>query len=165
VAELQKDHSRVRLGVRGEYRRIAFHIVGRVQMKYDGGFWNEWCLSFQDGRYGWLGEAMGQYSVSFQTKTPVNLPSEDQIELGQEINIAGKIYTLTSWEEASYYSAEGELPTELPLGETSVFADLSNSDGGFATLDFSESPPLVFLGEYVTVQDLKLQGLQATEVQ
>jgi hypothetical protein len=76
------------------------------------------------------------------------------------MTIGGKAYVLSNLEEASYFSAEGELPSEIPLGESSLFADLSNSDGGLATLDFSEDPPLAFVGEYVPVEELKFQGLK-----
>lgn len=160
VAELQKDKSRIQLGVRGQYKGIPFGVVGRVQMKYDAGTWNEWCLSFQDGRFGWMGESMGNYSVSFQSPAQEKLPTEDKLEVGANLTVAGKSYTLTNIEEAAYFSAEGELPAEIPLGEASLFVDLSNSDGGFATLDYSETPPLVFVGEYVPFEDFKFQGLK-----
>ncbi len=39
-------------------------------------------------------------------------------------------------------------------------ADLQGDDSSFATLDYSEEPPLVFLGEYVEFDALQLSGLR-----
>ena len=41
--------------------------------------------------------------------------------------------------------------------------DLGSEDGKFATLDYSEDPPLVFLGEYVDFDSLKMTGLREFE--
>ncbi len=39
-------------------------------------------------------------------------------------------------------------------------ADLTGPGRRFATLDYSEEPPLVFLGEYVEFEELHLSGLR-----
>ena len=38
-----------------------------------------------------------------------------------------------------------------------LFADLRTADGQFATIDYSEAPPLLFLGEAVEFDDLQLE--------
>lgn len=164
VAELQKDSSLIQLGVRGEYKRVPFSVVGRIQLKYESGFWNEWFIAFQDGTSAWLGEAMGDYMISTELVTQDKLPSEDKLEPGMNVKINGKDYSISDIEEAAYVSIEGELPSEVPLGESATFADLANSDGGFGTLDFSESPCTVYTGEYVDFEDFKFQGLKNAEV-
>ena len=37
--------------------------------------WNEWYCAFDDGRGGWLGDAAGEYTVSFETTVPEPLPA------------------------------------------------------------------------------------------
>jgi hypothetical protein len=37
-------------------------VVGRIQLRYDAGFWNEWYILFDDGSAGWLSDASGQYA-------------------------------------------------------------------------------------------------------
>ena len=65
MATLQIDGSPLQPGVLGEYKGVGFSVVGRIQLRYDRGIWNEWHLMFSDGRSGWLGEAGGTYAVSF----------------------------------------------------------------------------------------------------
>ena len=55
VAQLHQDGSVLQVGTQGQFQRVAFSIVGRIQLKYDSGFWNEWFMTFQDGKSGWLG--------------------------------------------------------------------------------------------------------------
>ena len=46
-------------------QRPAFGIVGRIQQQYEGGYWNEWYLLFDDQREGWLSEGSGQFYLTF----------------------------------------------------------------------------------------------------
>src|SRR5262249_3832995 len=50
--------------------------------------------------------------------------------------------------------ARGEIPYRLVPGQDHPFADLSGPAGAFGTLDYSESPPLLFLGREVTLDEL-----------
>ena len=44
-----------------------------------------------------------------------------------------------------------------------LFADLRTADGHFATLDYSETPPLLFLGAFVQFDELELKDLRAPD--
>jgi hypothetical protein len=44
-----------------------------------------------------------------------------------------------------------------------LFADLRTQDGRFATIDYSEDPPLLFLGETVEFASLQLRNLRQFE--
>jgi hypothetical protein len=56
--------------------------------------------------------------------------------------------------EASAVAAKGEIPYKLVPGEQYYYADLSGPGGEFATLDYSQNPPLVFLGREVALNEL-----------
>ena len=43
------------------------------------------------------------------------------------------------------------------------FVDLETTDGRFATIDYSEAEPLLFLGETVEFEDLQLKNLRHFE--
>lgn len=43
------------------------------------------------------------------------------------------------------------------------FADLRTPGRAFATLDYSETPPLLFTGEWVEFEELNLKGLRQFE--
>ena len=64
---------------------------------------------------------------------------------------------------AEYLSAEGELPFASALGERAPLADLTAAGGGFATLDYSEEKPLLFLGQWATPEELSLTNLRVPE--
>lgn len=52
------------------WRGTHFAVVGRLQVRWAAGTWNEWYCVFDDGRVGWLGDAAGEYTVSFETTVP-----------------------------------------------------------------------------------------------
>lgn len=163
IAELQPDGSPLQLGVRGEYDKVGFSVLGRIQMRYPEGYWNEWHLGFDDGRQGWLGEAQGLYALSFPAETEKTLPAYEALELGQELPLEGADYRVRDKREADYISMEGELPFRVPLGESCPLADLAGPENRFATIDYSESPPLLFMGRYVGFDSLRFNGLKVFE--
>ena len=162
VAQLQADGTPIQLGARGIYKNDAFEVVGRVQLRTSAGFWNEWTLAFSNGNGGWLGEAQGTYAVSFRVPEAA-APSRASLKLGSKLDIAGRTYVVRERVEAEYLSAEGELPFKPPLGEKAPSIDLISPDGFFATLDYSETPAVVFAGEYEEFEELHLTGLRAFE--
>ncbi len=162
VADLHEDGSVVQLGARGSYKGTAFSVVGRLQLRFPDGYWNEWHLGLADGRQGWLGEAAGTYAVSFPAQE-ASLPTFDALRVGSTVKLGGVAYEVSDLRHAEYLSAEGELPFQAPLGEEAPLADLRGEGARFATLDYSEDAPLAFLGEYVPFPQLKLDGLKAVE--
>ena len=74
MAALLADASPLQLGTQGRYRDKPFTVVGRIQLRYSQGLWNEWYILFADQRGGWLGEMLGNYVVTFPVKTTESLP-------------------------------------------------------------------------------------------
>ncbi|MEW5977541.1 MAG: DUF4178 domain-containing protein [Acidobacteriota bacterium] len=160
MAQLQQDGTPLQLGAAGQYRGTHFAIVGRIQLRFDHGLWNEWHLLFDDMRSGWLGEAQGTYAVSFVTSVKEEVPSFESLAVGQFVTLNGKRFEVRDLQEAACVSGEGELPFRVGSGYLAPLADLLGESAGFATLDYSESPALVFLGEYVEFEQLHLTGLR-----
>ena len=71
--------------------------------------------------------------------------------------------TVTTITKAHYGGVEGELPFEYWDKTEMVFADLRSASRGFGTIDYSEDPPLFFLGEAVEFDELKLRNLREFE--
>lgn len=163
VAQLQPDGSPLQLGARGKHQGDSFEVVGRVQMSTGGTLWNEWSIVFADGKQGWLGEAQGHYAVSFQAEAPGGVPGFDKLRVGAKLELGGTVFRVRDLLKAEYLSAQGELPFRPPLGEKVPSADLSAPGRKFATLDYSEVKPLLFLGEYEEFDDLHLSGLREFE--
>jgi hypothetical protein len=70
---------------------------------------------------------------------------------------------VTSLTRAHYKGVQGELPFAYWDKSDVLFADLRTIDGRFATVDYSEEKPLLFLGEAVEFDSLKLKNLRAFE--
>ena len=175
VADLPATSSPVQIGTEGRYRDRTFVVVGRIVYEYERGGWNEWHLVFNDGASGWLADAQAEYAVSFLREgASRRLPDQKSIRRGQQLHlpVAGsgaaattaefQVTTLT-W--ARYGGVQGELPFEYWNKHEVLFADLRSADGagGFATIDYSEPEPLVFVGEFVEFDTLGMTNLKQFE--
>ncbi|MFM8332608.1 MAG: DUF4178 domain-containing protein, partial [Candidatus Methylumidiphilus sp.] len=159
MAELMDDPTLIQLGATGHWRKQGFTVVGRIQLRYRQGLWNEWHLLFDNGRAGWLGEASGQCTVSFLTPPQEPLPPHGTLKPGAQLTLSGHRFTVTDLEEGHCVAGEGELPFRVGAGFPAASVDL-RSGAAFATIDYSEAPPLLFLGESVAFADLRLAGLR-----
>jgi hypothetical protein len=163
MAELISDPTPLQLGAGGTYRGTHFAVVGRIQVEYPEGAWNEWFLVFDDGRSGWLGEAAGTYAVSFETEVAETLPAWEKLRSGQEVPLNGLRYEVSDVRTARVVGGEGELPFVVTGGYQARVADLRTDTERFATLDYSDETPRVFLGDAVEFGALHLQGLREFE--
>ncbi|PKA17242.1 DUF4178 domain-containing protein [Leptospira haakeii] len=179
AGELADDHSIIQLGTQGNYNGTPFRVIGRIQLKFELGFWNEWHLMEGDGSSAWLGEAQGSYyytklNVGVQTdKIPTLEGEEDPIVIasGRRERITpgdsfylGENWTLKEIMKATCIGGEGELPIGFQTGYEAVLLDLASEDGMFGTLDYSESPALLFSGNFSALEELNLTGLRQEEV-
>ncbi len=159
VAALIETGSPLRTGVTGKYKNSGFLVTGRTQLRHQaGGVWDEWYAAFDDGRWGWLAEAQGRFYVTF--KVAADAPPLDQLQLAAPV---ASVDGLTTAEigEATLLSAEGELPWTPEPGGVYTYADLTGAGRRFATIDYSEDPPVVFKGNEVTLDEL---GIAAGEL-
>ena len=163
MAELQADGSPLQLRAEGRYRGVPFTVVGRIQLRYPHGLWNEWHLLFGDQRSGWLGEAGGVYAVSFLTRVKEKIPRLEDLHPGDALVLRGQPYEVTSVEDAFCIAGQGELPFQIGPGFAAPAVELAGPGDAFAALDYSEEEPLVFLGEYVDFKDLHLSGLREVD--
>jgi len=165
VAELVEIGSPLEVGLQGHFQGHPFEVTGRIQLEHAaGGTWNEWYLAFSGGEsWGWLAEAQGRYQLTYRQTLPGDsqLPSPDRLEVNQEVSIPGaQRMKIVEIGEATTRTAEGELPFRPDPGETVSYADLSGLQGEVATIDGSETPPLLFCGTEVSLEQLGL-GMSA----
>lgn len=159
MAELLEDASPIKLGTEGVYRGTAFGVVGRIQYRYASGVWNEWYCLYDDGRTGWLSDAMGNYLVTFLRPMP-GLPKLEQLSPGWVLKAEGKQFEIVNIEHARVVAGAGELPVQVGAGWDAPVVDLRSEQGDFATIDYSEDPPLFYAGEQVAFETLRLTGLR-----
>jgi hypothetical protein len=163
VADLPADASPIQIGTEGVYLNKGFVVIGRILYEYEQGGWNEWHVVFNDSTSGWLSDAQLEYDVSTLAQSPGFLPAEHELTTGREFTWNGQHYRITSLTKARYKGVQGELPFEYWDKSDLWFADLRTAGGEFATIDYSESPPLLFLGRAVEFDDLHFKNLRLFE--
>lgn len=162
VADLPPDGSSIQLSTEGIYRNKSFVVVGRIAYEYDQGAWSEWHVMMDDGTSAWLSDAQQEYAVSLSSKI-ANLPAAAKVRIGQQFTWSGQRYTVSVITPAHYRGVEGELPFQYWDKGDVTFIDLRSETGKFATLDYSDPEPALYLGEFVEFEDLKLKNLRRFE--
>ena len=163
VADLPATPSPLQIATEGVFHNKPFVVIGRIVYEYELGGWNEWHIVFTDSTSGWLSDAQAEYAVSFLRPEPGKLPLAGEIRRGDKFGWDNILYQVTSLTRARYRGVEGELPFEYWDKQEVLFADLRTTDGRFATIDYGNDTPLLFLGEAVEFDDLRLKNLREFE--
>ena len=168
VAEIAESESPLKLGLRGKFKGNSFELTGRAQLKHDsGGFWDEWYATFSNGWVGWLAEAQGRFYLTFYQPLPqgVTLPPFEALQVGQAVPEIPAPSPLMVAEKgtATSVAADGEIPYQLVPNERSGYADLAGRNNAFGTIDYSISPPWVFIGQQVSLADIGLGDARPAE--
>lgn len=164
VADLVPMESPLRLFADGQLGSQSFILVGMAQVRHEsGGLTQEWYARFS-GSWGWLAEAQGRFYMTFEVEGAA-IPPIDDMAPGAQVELPtmlGATRTFTSAEvgTATYAAANGELPFRLAPDDIYRFADLSDGEGNFATVDYGEhgDTPTLYVGHQVTLADLQIRG-------
>ncbi|HEU4538741.1 MAG TPA: DUF4178 domain-containing protein, partial [Polyangiaceae bacterium] len=168
VADLTPTTSMVGLDDTGRVAGRPMRVLGRVQLDHGEGPWEEWYVGFNDGGWGWLAYAQGNWYVTAEAAPPPGAPPwhalapETDVGLGQ----AG-VFRAVERREGRVVSAEGELPVAFAPGQSRYYVDLVGPNEGFATLDYGEGggAPRLFLGRQVAEGALELRPAGERPVQ
>jgi hypothetical protein len=162
VADLPGDNSPVQIGTEGVFNHKAFTAIGRIVYEYDQGTWNEWHLMMNDGTSGWLSDAQDEFAVSFLASGR-KLPEPTGFQVGEPFVWDNVTYSVSTITKAHYRGVEGELPFQYWDKGDVVFVDLRSESSKFATLDYSDEKPVLYLGEMVEFENLALKNLRRFE--
>jgi hypothetical protein len=162
VAELVDTDSPLKVGLGGKYSGVGFSVAGRIQKAHDTeglyGAWDEWCLTFDDGRTAWLSESEGQWNLMFPL-TDQRPPTFADANPGTDFQLKGTRFVVEERGNAKTVSAEGQLPdfhTKHP------FVDATGPRGVFVSIDYGGGDPgEAFVGSQVA---LKALGFDANEL-
>jgi hypothetical protein len=111
---------------------------------------------FDDGRTAWLAEAAGEWLVSAQVAVSDPLPAFAALAPEMPVILDGRTFTVSNLVTARCISGQGELPFKVAAGYDVQSADLRGNNR-FLTIDYSETPPLVFVGQAVAFAELQLK--------
>lgn len=160
ISSVLEDYSPIQVGTSGVLGGRNFNVVGRIQLRYDAGMWNEWFIVFDDATSGWLGDASGQYTVTTLRKPDAQLPAFEDIQPGKPYQLVGARYMSADVRTAQCIGGQGELPFKVGDGWQAKVADFRRGSH-FITLDYSdEGPPLMYTGVSVTLEAMQAQLLR-----
>jgi hypothetical protein len=85
------------------------------------------------------------------------------VRLGDRFTWNKTAFAVTAITQARYRGVEGELPFQYWDKQGATFVDLRTAGGDFATLDYSDSEPTLYVGKMVEFDALRLTNLRAFE--
>ncbi len=170
MAELFDDFSPLQLFATGRIQDKPFTLVGRLQYVYAGGRWTEWIVQLDgetvdgndalDGRLCTLSEDNGAYVFTQPYALTVSPSPAGALAVGATTALDGQSYTVTSNQQVTLVSAQGELPRLPDLGKPFAMVELRNDQGLVLSLDYGSAPPAASLGRSARLEDLQLTGLR-----
>ncbi|WP_434776902.1 DUF4178 domain-containing protein [Neisseria sp. Ec49-e6-T10] len=166
---LFEDFSPIQLYTSGTFKGQPFQIIGRLQIEYDQGSWNEWYVLFANGSRGWLGDSGGQFMFTFLAEPlpDTQLLPFSEVKAGiTTVTYRNLKFRASDVREARSIkaNAQGELPFLLTEDEKVLAADF-RYQSDFLTLDYSENEekPLVYIGQAVDLSNLHCQNLRSND--
>ncbi|MBT7611011.1 MAG: DUF4178 domain-containing protein [Bacteriovoracaceae bacterium] len=163
-SELQEDMSPITIGSLGKFNNVPFFVCGRIIVRWEDGYWNEWYITFKNGTDGWLVEAQGDFAILTAAPSSIQIPASKDVVVGNRINLGSESFVATDIKTMTCVGSEGELPFNGIEGRESVSIDLEKSDGQFATIEYNADDGMsCYLGRYISLNKLKMIGLREFE--
>jgi hypothetical protein len=167
MSDLLEDYSPIQINTSGVFQGRPFGVVGRIQLRYEAGLWNEWYVLFADSTDGWLSDASGQYVFTLPEPDAPQAPPFEQLSAGYLYPWKAEPFVAADVRTAQCIAGQGELPFRVGQGWQAKVADF-RSGNRFLTLDYSDvglgsDRPQVFLGRSVSLEDLRCQLLRSDD--
>ena len=171
IGKVLEDYSPIQIGTSGVFAGRAFTVLGRIQLRYEAGLWNEWYVSFDDGQQGWLADTSGQYMFTLPLVETVSEAKPDfafeSLQPEMRYEHGGRSFIITDVRTAQCVGGQGELPFAVGQGYAAKVVDCRSGDR-FLTLDFSDITlfkpnPTVYVGQAVTLPELKAEFLRDSD--
>jgi hypothetical protein len=167
VAEVAPIESLLELGARGRHADRGWRAVGQIQLDHGAGPWNEWCLAFDDGTWGWLAEAQGQLLLT-RAVEGAKAPTRTRLRPGNEVSLGETgLFRIAEVGSARVTAVRGEIPARVVPGQAVHYADLSGPGGLFGTLDYGTGDELeaAYAGRVVAAEEMGLDPSKAARVE
>jgi predicted RNA-binding Zn-ribbon protein involved in translation (DUF1610 family) len=136
-------------------RELATH--GRVQYKYNGGFWDEWWVHFEGDEPTsefWISQDEGRYMLE-EAIEPGFIPAFQEMRPGDKVSIAGQSYVIEEKRSAELVGYQGYLPFFVPADKKINYCDLSLGDEKATITYYPDGSIKVFKGRYLDFHELE----------
>jgi hypothetical protein len=152
-ATLYEECTVLELGARGMLQGSPFVLAGRTAIRsHAGGLWNEWTVTFDDGRHAFLAEALGAFTLFFEGSIA---PPYEMLRPGEP---PGSGFVVVERGEAKRVACWGDVPA---APRTYRYADLSSAAGESATIDYGDGGRAdrvrEFVGKRMALAELGLE--------
>ncbi len=148
-ADIANTPTLIAIGDQGTLAGRPIHVLGRVQLDWGAGPWDEFYVAFDHGKsWGWLAYAQGRWHVTSDGVTGP-LPPFQGLQIEQSVDLGPHgIFVIGEARRAQIKSLEGEVPAATPPGTQRAYADCYGPQGRFATLDYGDgsAAPVVYVG-------------------
>jgi hypothetical protein len=141
------------IGQIGEWKQKWFRVSGRLRFADDESFWDEWCLEFNDGTWGWLEYEDGETFITLKQKLTSPVPPHREIYVGDSLNINGRQFFVVEKTAAVVTGFEGNFPFPVQNGVRLYFVD-GNMNGQPASLEWGPDAIEFGVGHLVQPGDL-----------
>ncbi len=161
VAQLVDTDSPLSLQVTGVHAGAPFTVVGRIQKGNATGTWDEWCLSFDDGRTAWLSESEGAWHLMVPMEGVV-LPKAGALKPLSQLKLRDRAFVVEEVGSAHTVSAAGQLPE---FNAQHDYVEATGPKGVFASIEYpAGGAPEALVGTRVTLDQLGFDkhALQST---
>ncbi len=144
--------SKLYTGAEGSISHRLMRVLGRLRYEYPDGFWDEWCIKFDDNedQYFWLQEDEGDYALYQEISVTENLPVFDKALVGVAYPFMGNQFFVSEKNKAWIVGGEGELPHQVIPGEKADFIDgIIVGKGAPASFEIMQTETLYYTGEVI----------------
>jgi hypothetical protein len=148
--------TRLRIGASGSLRERGLTILGRARYRYDGGFWDEWQIGWDDGAPpDWLEEDEGYWTLYRRERLRGPVPPPNDVRIGSTVQVNTYQVFVTEKRSGQLQGSEGQFSSTLPLrGE---FAYFQGSAGGrTVSVTYWQNEIELSVGEDLEPHDLVL---------
>ncbi|MEJ2577872.1 MAG: DUF4178 domain-containing protein [Kineosporiaceae bacterium] len=115
-ASLVDAPSRLQIGARGALRGRGLTVLGRARYRYDGGFWDEWQVGWDDGAPpDWLEEDEGYWTLYRRERLRGPVPPPDTVQVGSTVQANTHPVFVTEKRRGHLEGTEGQFASTLPL--------------------------------------------------
>ena len=153
ASQLADYGSMLSVGYTAAMGGVGFRVFGRLRYQYDGGFWDEWFLCFDDSKKAWLQEDEGEFSLFEKEPLRAAIPPFDEISVASSIEVNGRTLFVTEKNRASIAGAEGELFFRIVPGQSVNCVD-GNCGGMISSIEFAPDEINLSVGREISAQEL-----------
>lgn len=153
TAKLAEFPSPLYIGATGTLQGRRFQVVGRLRYRYESGFWDEWFLTFDNDRPGWLVEDEGEYTFYVKATAQGKVPSFEEVAVGSTVTISGRRVFVTEMGHAEIAGGEGQLAFQILPGERIDYLD-GTSGNRLVSVEYAADEIEVSLGHAVAHEAL-----------